>query len=142
MAEVNSFEGLVSVRPKKRFGARYACGCAVNGESICGDHGIFGWIYGCGRGVCGLLECGGDDELTGIYQTRKVSGRRVNNRMNFYWPHNTNSEPQQSNRQKFGEAIVSWQGLTSEQKQFYNNKAIGKGKSGYNFYIGKYLKDN
>ena len=142
MSKVSSIEGLCSVRPKKRFGARYACGCAVCGECVCGDSGLFGWLYGCGLGICGDLVCGSDDELTGIYQTRHWQGKPYNERMDYYWPHNLQSVAQQAGRTKFAAAITAWQALTENQKEVYNEKAIGKQMSGYNYFISYYLKNN
>lgn len=142
MSKVEHAEALVSVRPKRKFGLRYFCGCAVCGESACGDSGLFGWLYGCGIGLCGDLSCGSDDELTGIYQTRQFNGHVYNERMGFYWPRYTRTDGQGTLRDKFAAAITAWQALTSQQKQVYNTDAIGKKMSGYNLFISNYLKNN
>jgi len=139
MSKVNAIEGLVSVRPKKRFGARYLYGCSVFGECAFGDDGVYGWFYGFGCGLFGAEVFGSDDELTGIYQTRHAAGRTFNERMGFYWPKNTYNAIRQANRTKFAAAVVAWQALTENQKALYNKDVIGLRMSGYNFFIRKYL---
>ena len=142
MPEVTSIEGIVSVRPKKRFGLRYALGCAVFGESLFGDDGLYGWIYGFGCGIFGALEFGADDELTGIYQTRHYEGRVYSERMGFYWPKYNPTAGQIAYYAKFAAAVSAWQALTTSQKAVYNKNAIGKRMSGYNLFISLYLKNN
>ncbi len=142
MPEVTSIEGMVSVRPRKRFGARYSFGCAVFGESSFGDDGTFGWIYGFGVGLFGALSFGSDDELTGIYQTRHWQGRVYSERMGWYWPKYNPSAGQQATRDNFAAAFAAWQALTTPQKAVYNKNAIGKHMSGYNLFISNFLKNN
>jgi hypothetical protein len=54
-------------------------------------------------------------------------------------PYNPRSTSQQANRQDLTDGVLAWQGLTPEQKAFYNIKAKGKGMSGYNLFLREYL---
>ena len=86
----------------------------------------------------------------GIYQVRrqrgsflsageKETGKQVVIKKGWYHPANPQTESQQANRSKYADAIVAWQGLTSSQKDVYNQRAKYKPYSGYNLYLKEYL---
>jgi len=57
----------------------------------------------------------------------------------FYIPANPQTEIQQTNRNKWKEAVASWNGLTDIQKEVYNEKAKGKPLTGHNLYVKQYM---
>ena len=80
--------------------------------------------------------------FVGIYQTQPTSKGRITRRLKLYAPTNPQTEAQQAHRQKYGEAVGAWRNLTDEQKNLYNERAIGKPFSGYNRFIKDYLLSN
>lgn len=77
---------------------------------------------------------------SGIYQMPKYSYGRVCRRIDFYDYIITHTPEQQENRSKFSAAVAAWQALTSEQKEVYKEKSSGKNMSGYNYFLGLYMK--
>jgi len=82
------------------------------------------------------------DLVDGIYQMPRYSYGKVCRRIDFYEYVITHTEAQQTNREKFADAVVAWQSLTQEQKKQYNQSTHGKHMSGYNLFLGKYLKSH
>ena len=95
-----------------------------------------------GQRIYGSHEYGEYDIRYGIYQVRKVEGKQETVRKRFYIPSNPRTEPQQAHRATFANAIIGWQGLTTEQKMVYNNRTKYKPLSGYNLYLREYLLSN
>jgi hypothetical protein len=77
----------------------------------------------------------------GIYQIRTIGGERKIVRCDFYNYVITHTEAQQARRELFADAVLSWQNLTEEQKNSYNERAKYLQMSGYNLYLKKYLKN-
>lgn len=92
-----------------------------------------------GQRLYGNFEYGEQNNKFGIYQIRSRYGKQVMVKENFYWPTNPQTEAQQANRQKYTDGIVAWQGLTSEQKEIYNEFARYKPYSGYNLFLREYI---
>lgn len=63
-------------------------------------------------------------------------------RMRYYRPTNPRTVEQQSNRNKFAEAVAAWPLLTDEQKTYYNERGKRMNKSGRNLFISWYMKQN
>jgi hypothetical protein len=80
--------------------------------------------------------------FVGIYQTMPTSKGRITKRLKLYSPFNPRTEAQQANRQKITNAVLAWQNLTDEQKNLYNERAIGKPFTGYNIFIKEHLLSN
>jgi len=57
-------------------------------------------------------------------------------------PHNPRTENQQQNRNLFKEAVESWQNLSMENKELWNNKAKKVNRKGYNYYISSYMEND
>lgn len=124
---------------KKKLGRSYNFGRRLHGwfkygeeERILGrsQYGYASYgkdIYGNARGIYG------------IYRIQPMLGGQVIIKQDFYIPSNPQTEPQQANRQKYADALLSWQGLTDDQKDVYNKKAKYKKYSGYNLYLSEYL---
>jgi hypothetical protein len=55
-------------------------------------------------------------------------------------PRNPDTEAQRIVRCAFGDAVRSWQAMTSDQKHEYIRKARYLNMSGYNLFISKYMK--
>lgn len=58
----------------------------------------------------------------------------------FSIPRNPRTVAQQRNRATFAEAVKLWQGLSPEEKSYYNLMAEGKPASGYNIFISMQMK--
>lgn len=86
-----------------------------------------------GAGAFPVLE-------NGIYQMRRYPCGRVCVREKFYEPSDQTQPNKIISQQKFADAVLSWQGLTTEQKNQYNKRAIGKHMSGYNLFLRIYMK--
>lgn len=75
---------------------------------------------------------------------KKYIYRRLKNvqiKMLYYTPTNPRTETQQNNRNKIRLAVLAWQYLTEEQKNFFRSKEpIKPIMSGYNFFIREYVK--
>ena len=87
----------------------------------------------------GAFHYGAGAKFHGIYQVRTRFGKQVVVKEKHYVPTNPQTEPQQAWRGTFAAAVTSWQGLTPEQKDVYNEKARYKNYSGYNLYLREYL---
>lgn len=99
-----------------------------------------GYSQGVGAPVLGGSEIGRMDGITGIYQIRrtKTSGEiQVLSRETT--PGNPRTFLQQSNRNKFGDAMRAWQSLPSSEKEIWNNKAKYKKQTGHNLFIKNYM---
>jgi hypothetical protein len=92
-----------------------------------------------GEGFYGGEAGDGDKDFYGVYQMRKCKEGRVIVRMKFYKKNNPQTEAQQANRQKFADAELAWQNLTTEQKKVYNDRAVGKPLHGFNIFISEYM---
>lgn len=126
--KINPVEELKSLTTQNIFGTSAGYGFAVFGRAQFGDQNWQGGIY--------------QKRVTGYNQTGRISGRK---RETYYVlmrdnpTTNPNTEAQQTQRSKFADAVASWQGLTTEQKAYYNTlKNIGA-KSGYNVFISEYM---
>jgi len=60
----------------------------------------------------------------------------------YSYPYNPRTELQQLNRSYFQQAVANWQGFDDSTKNVYNQAVMKKPLSGYNRYIGLYLKAN
>lgn len=125
---------------KKRFAKPSSLGQSVFGFSYFGaESAAIKWTQYGFRGY-GKRDYGDIYFLSGIYQVRTRYNHKTQTREKYYIPHNPRSIFQQAWRSIFADAIVAWQGLTSEEKRVYNIKSYGKHKSGYNIFLGEYLK--
>ncbi len=57
-------------------------------------------------------------------------------------PRNPDTEAQRIVRRGFGNAVRSWQALTTDEKYTFNKRARYMNMSGYNLYISEYMKTN
>lgn len=78
--------------------------------------------------------------LGGIY--RRVRNPWIDKmwRSDYYTPRNPRSEAQQIRRAKFASGVASWQGLTLEQKNIYNERANWKHAGGYSLFLREYMR--
>ena len=95
-----------------------------------------------GQRIYGSHEYGEYNKLYGIYQLRRDKGKQIVVQQRFYIPTNPQTESQQENRQKFAVGVLSWQELTDDQKDVYNERAKYKPYSGYNLFLTEYLLSN
>jgi hypothetical protein len=92
-----------------------------------------------GKEAYGKNLYGNSIEQAGIYQMRRCRVGMRPIKMKFYRPTANESEIQKDGRDKFALAVAYWQSLTSEQKEVYNQRAIGKPLSGYNVALREYM---
>jgi len=88
--------------------------------------------------------------LPGVYQMRQrpyvglnsKSPRSSHNicvREKFYSPTETPARLANPRRGVFASAVLAWQGLSSDDKKMYNQKAMGKHFTGYCQFLHEYL---
>jgi len=142
MAEVQGIDKLFSFVPRKRFGVFRKYGTAQFGFSNFGEDDIYYIRTPYGSATYGVDIFGDVVLLSGIYRTDNVTGRTKYYREPYYIPKNPRTVSQQSNRQKYKNAVAAWQALTNSQKEVYNMRARNKKFSGYNLFIKEYLLSN
>lgn len=107
----------------------------------------------CGYAWCGWSQCGEEIEWCGVYQQRRprignglagpiIFGKQKNFFQAPTWPVNTITEARTAVRATFADAVSAWQNLTEQQKTYYNEISIKKGRHGYNYFISQYLKSH
>ena len=139
MPEIQGIDKLVSYSPAKRVGKHREYGRSMFAFSEFGDEHLYFVNYPYGSAVFGDTPFGFHLIFTGIFRRDNVTGEVKYYREPYYVPKNPRTGPQQTNRQKLANGVAAWQALTSEQKNTYNKKAIGKGMSGYNLFLREYL---
>ena len=117
MTVINSTTNCIACETRGKIGKPYLCGLRNNGDYIYGQ----------------------DQPKWGIYQIRTRGGKRVHVQCIHYKPTNPQTVPQQANRAKFAAGVLAWQGLTTEQKNVYNEIAKKKRNSGYALYLREYM---
>lgn len=128
MSEVKGIEKLLSAGPRKRLGIFRKLGTFQLGFSRLGDDDIFLRR----EGFPPML-------LSGIYRSNSQFGETRFYRQRYYIPRNPRTAKQQLQRKKYADGVVAWQGLTDEQKDFYNQLSINRDLSGYNIFLKEYL---
>ena len=128
MVKLTGLKKLYSGTVVRRFGSYCELGTMLSGKTMYGAETI-------------KVNMGkyGEVELSGIYQRRHSKGRVIYVKERLYFPKYSNNEIQAAMRQKIRDAVLAWQGLTTEQKLVYNNRARGKARSGYNIFVKEYL---
>lgn len=94
------------------------------------------------RGKLGRPDMDDPLGVYGIYQTRHTKKGQISLKLPFYTPTNPQTEPQQSNRQKFADAVAAWMLLTPEQKQSYTVRAKKIRLFGWNLFIREYFQSH
>lgn len=75
----------------------------------------------------------------GIYQRRKIYGKNFNVKYNFYDYVITHTAAQQTQREKFADAVIAWQSLTEPQKEVYRKRAVPLDMFGFNLFIREFM---
>ena len=134
-------DSVMGLTARKRFSKPSELGFSIFGWSNFGAEFLgIAWVP-FGSAIFGDSFFGDYLRLSGIYQMHYCREGKFHLRMKFYQPKNPQSPDQQANRGKFGEAIDAWQALTPEEKESYNQKAIGKKMSGYNLFLRECMLD-
>lgn len=102
--------------------------------------GKLGNAWGFGQILFGDSQFGYSLPLGGIYHRYRSKKGIFVRKMRYYVPSNPRTTLQQSNRQKFSDAVSAWHALTSEERALYNENAKGKGMFGFNLFISEYMK--
>lgn len=139
MPEVKGLDKLFSLSPVGQFGKPQSFGLSMFGFSNFGDSDICIFSYEFGILNFGVSLFADFFELSGIYQRAGCYGKFKLWRKPYFIPPNPRTIPQQTNRQKIADGILAWRDLTTEQKAFYNEKALGKHMSGYNVFLRQFL---
>jgi len=140
MPLVQGIEKLFSFAPRKRVGKYNQYGQQQFGFSNYGDEDIKLYRVSNGDGTYGETEDIPAIQITGIYRSQVINGKRVYFRDPMYIPANPRTVAQQANRAKMADAVSAWQALTEEQKAPYNLRAKRKNMSGYNLCLREYLR--
>lgn len=93
-----------------------------------------------GRAHFGFNLLGAEDDLAGTYQRATFSDGRAISLRPFYWPKNPQTVAQQARRDLFKAAVVAYRLLTPTELDDINKKGKCLGLTGYNYFIGKYLR--
>jgi len=128
MPEVSGIEKGISMSAGKRLGRHREYGRGMFAFSVFGEEEEY-------------IESSEGKKIytTGIFRRDNVTGEVKYYREPYYTPKNPRTEAQQAQRGKLAAGVLAWQGLTDEQKNQYNEKAKGKGMSGYNLFLKEYL---
>jgi hypothetical protein len=125
-----------------KFGRFCKFGTSQYGQTRYGDDDVYIPIAEYGRLTYGVNHYADIIPLSGIYRRNHRFGENQVMRDQYYITKNPRYVPQQATRNKFGDAVRAWQALTSEEKQVYNLRTIGKSLSGYNLFLREYLFSN
>jgi hypothetical protein len=117
MALIHGTEKLLSLSARKRFGFSHSFGSAHFGYTRFGDFNVY----------------------SGIYQKHNTPAGKRDSRMQFYWPTNPQTSPQQAWRAVFAQGFSDWGGLTPTEKAEYNRRARSRKMSGFNLFMREYL---
>lgn len=90
----------------------------------------------------GWSELGDQNPMSGVWQRRKTKQGQKIVKMRYSQPPFVNTYIQQVRRAKFSSAITAWNNLDVERQIFWNKKTSPKGMSGYNRFIGWYMKQS
>lgn len=102
---------------------------------------IIGKPNGLGQHFLGLTALGDDSPYAGIYQKRPRQNGQIFVKMKFYYPQYSGTTLQLTQREKFANAITSWQALTIEEKNVYNAMQYPPRMTGFNRFIRLYMRD-
>lgn len=139
MFEVEGIQKILSVAVKKRFSKPRELGTSQFAFSNYGAEDIYLFFTQYGANTLGDCGYGNILNLSGIYQTYRINGKRQTYRFPFFIKRNPRTDFQQENRQKYADGIVAWKLLTDPEKKVYNEKAFGEHMSGYNLFLKEYL---
>lgn len=128
-----------SMEVHKKIGGDCGAGNMMAGSSYAGDEPKFIALYQAGNFAVGIAQAGDCDEINGIYHRRNKGGEKIIAKLKWYVTKNPRTENQQANRQKFAQAIASWQGLTEVQKAVYNLRMKNQRGTGFNLYLREYM---
>lgn len=101
--------------------------------------GPFGGYKAYLRGDITWAEAEATIPHAGIYQVRRVNGKKIPYKLKFYRPTNPQTVNQQSRRAVFADGIIHWRALTSDEKKSLNIRARRVRMSGYNLYLREYM---
>lgn len=106
--------------------------------AVTGKHG-----RPCGFGLIqfGKSYFGQYDHRAGIYQRRRSEKGTHIYRCKYYTPNTEATPARQALRTKFAQGMAEWQGLTTEQKMFYNNLTYPARAHGVNRFMSMYMRD-
>ena len=78
----------------------------------------------------------------GFYNSK--IGTRYQDQYIYFVPVSINNPEGQAARNALTTAVSNWQGFSTEQKKVYNKRAMSRGNmmSGFNLYVGEYIKVN
>lgn len=95
-----------------------------------------------GTAQFGAFKVAAGADTYGIYQVRTRGGKQIHVKEKLYVPRNPQTETQQNWRGIFRDAVLSWQNLSENEKEYYKEIAKSLNMSGYNFYLSEYLTEN
>lgn len=102
--------------------------------------GRFGIPNGLGVMFLGWNSLGYENDRCGTYQKHRSSTKKIQIKLWQNWPTNPHYPAQVVRQGVFADAVRAWQALTLAERYAYNHTKYLRGKTGYNLFLGNYLK--
>jgi len=103
--------------------------------------GKIGRRHGYGQAAFGESQYADQNPFSGVYKKQYTKNGPLCIKTKFQRTVAVNTDHLSAYKVKMRNAVLSWQGLTSEQKAVYNKLKYPIHMSGYNRYVRAYLKD-
>lgn len=104
--------------------------------------GRFGIPNGFGSLMFGWNNFGYCEDRAGTYQRHQTAKGKKTIKLLHNWPTNPKYPAQVVRQNVFADAVLAWQALTPEERYAYNHTENLRGKTGYNLFLGNYLKSH
>lgn len=104
------------------------------------EKGRFSIPNGLGVIFLGWNSLGYEEDRAGTYQRHRTSKGKATIKLWQNWPSNPKYPNQVARQNVFANAVLAWQALTPEERYAYNHTKNLRGKTGYNLFLGNYLK--
>ena len=102
--------------------------------------GRFSIPNGLGVIFLGWNSVGYEENRAGTYQRRVTKRGKKIIKVYQNWPANPGYAAQLARQSVFADAVSAWQALTPAEQYAYNHTRNLRGKTGYNLFLGNYLK--
>lgn len=136
-----------------RFGRFRELGRSLLGETVAGEEADFLFESECGVLDLGHSRCGEVVPLSGIWKRRRIKGKLRYYCEPYYIPLDKKSVKQLACREKMRKAMKAWgnlflgcwdlgDNLIGDNQEWYNRHVVGKGRTGYNWFVKRHLLSN
>lgn len=111
-----------------------------NGLWSFNQKGRFSIPNGLGVIFLGWNALGYEEDRAGTYQRQGTVKGKPQIKTWHNWPTNPHRPAQVLRQNVFADAVSAWQALTPAERYAYNHTKNLRGKTGYNLFLGNYLK--